>query len=125
MRRPRLTGRRRRARRSRGALGGGVEPAELGELVHQPGRHALDGARAYVAAQSLLEAVAAPAVVAVAEMQLGLLPFGVRERAVEEVLEELLAPIAWRAHYESAPSARCCFNARRPRCRRDITVPIG
>src|SRR5262249_17406782 len=78
-----------------------------------------------IGAKALLETVTPAAVVALGEMRLGLLPLGVGERAIQEVLQELLATIARLAGHESASSASCCFNARRPRCSRDMTVPIG
>src|SRR5262245_12538466 len=88
--------RRPRAARRRGHLGGlrralsrRVEAAQLGELVHEPWWHALHGARADVAAEALLEAVAAATVVAPSEVLLRLTPFGVGQRAIQEVLEEL------------------------------------
>src|SRR3990172_1104372 len=111
--------------RAERSLSGSVETAKLIELRHEPGRHPLDGARSHVLAQALLEAVAPCAVVTSREVPFRFLPLDVSESSVQEVLEKLLAAIAGVAAHVKASSARCCFSARRPRWRRDITVPIG
>ena len=111
VRRPRRARRRRHAGGPGAALGGRVEPAELGELVHEARWHPLERARPHVPAQALLEAVAAPAVVAAGEVRLGLVPLGVRERAIEEVLEELLAALA-RIALTRAPPRRGAASGR-------------
>ena len=49
----------------------------------------------------------------------------VGELAVEVALQQLLARVARRMAHEIASSASFCFSSRRPRCSRDITVPIG
>ena len=58
-------------------------------------------------------------------MRLGLLDLGVRELAIEVALQQLLARVARSVAHEIASSASCCFSSRRPRCSRDMTVPIG
>ena len=125
VRRPRLTRRRRQTGGSGESLSRGVEPAKLVELGHEPGRHPLDRARLHVPSQARLEAIPTRAVVAPSKVRLRLAPLGVRQRAIEKILQELLAAIARFAAHVTAPSARRCFSARRPRWRRDITVPIG
>ena len=55
-------------------------------------------------------------------------PLRRRQLTVEEWLKQLLALLARVEHQESSPtaaSASDCFRIRRPRWRRDITVPIG
>src|SRR4029453_16006220 len=106
-------------------LGHRVEPAKLLELRHEARRHALGRAQLDVPAQRLLEAVPATAVVAPREVALRFTPFGVRQRAVEELLHELLAALARIERHARVSSARRCFNARRPRWSLDMTVPIG
>src|SRR5919204_6023598 len=75
----------------------------------------------------LLEAVALPAVRALVEMLFSLGALRVRQDAVHVRLHPLLALVAV-AHQLSLPtaeSAMACFRIRRPRCKRDMTVPIG
>ena len=67
-----------------------------------------------VGPQRLLEAVAAPAVVASVEMELRLRDLDVGELAVEIALEELLALVAV-VHYETASSASLALRSLRPR----------
>ena len=84
------------------------------------------------APQLLLEAVALAAVGAEVEVRLGLGPLGVGELTVEVGLQELFALVA-RIDFRTvghqalptASSASSRFRIRRPRCRRDMTVPIG
>jgi hypothetical protein len=66
------------------------------------------------------------------EVRLGLGALGVRELLVQEWLEQLLALLAGiDSHPEGhdalpiVSSANSFFRIRRPRCRRDMTVPIG
>src|SRR2546426_11963872 len=80
--------------------------------------------------QLLLELVPLAAVRALVEMRLGLRAFQIGDNAVHVRLHHLLAVRAGivRRHDSSLPtadSAMACFRIRRPRCRRDITVPIG
>ena len=64
-------------------------------------------------------------IVAVVEVRLRLGDLGVRQLAVEISLESSSrAPHGWWL-VDRPPSASRCFSSRRPRCGRDITVPIG
>src|SRR5947207_10481314 len=107
--------------------------AKRRELLLQVRRHLLDGRLPDEAAQLDLEAVAPGAVAAVVEMALRLDPLRLVQLAVEERLQELLALLAWidtrtERHHAVLPTVRSAssrFRIRRPRWRRDITVPIG
>src|SRR5882672_4012884 len=127
VRRPGLARRRRRPRRPASAppLERRVRAAELRKPLHQAGWHPLCRAHLDVPAERDLERVAPPTVVAAVEMELGLDVLDLSELAVEEPLEQLLAFLAIAGPTHAASSASCCFNCRRPRCKRDITVPIG
>src|SRR5205807_9931598 len=78
--------------------------------------------------QMLLEAVTLAAVRAEIEVGLGLRTLRVAEHTVEVRLHQLFAVLAGNLAHASSPtadSAIACFRIRRPRCRRDITVPTG
>src|ERR671939_289262 len=76
-------------------------------------------------AQALLEPVALRAPGALAEVPLGLRDLVLREHTIEERLHQLLALLAPVDHVGTTVSARFFLRIRLPRCRRDITVPIG
>src|SRR5919198_45893 len=108
--------------------------ALLGELRLQLRRHAFGHRLPDEAPECLLEAIALPAIGAQVEVLLRLRALLVAQLAVEERLQQLLAPLARifgeSAHAASPPSttarsASSRFRIRRPRCRRDITVPTG
>src|SRR6185503_1620219 len=98
--------------------------AEVRELLLELRRHGLTRRLADVHAELGLEAVPPRAVGAAGEVRLSLLPLAVRQLAVEVRLEQLLALVAICDHV-TASSANCFFRIRRPRCSRDITVPMG
>src|SRR5213078_2373615 len=108
--------------------------SQFGQLRLQLGRHLLRRGLPDEASQFLLEAIPLTTVVAEAEMLLrkGALLFV--EIAVKGRLQHLFALVAGvdrePAHSEAPPSetarsASSRFRMRRPRCRRDITVPTG
>src|SRR5436190_456182 len=105
--------------------------AKLSELLLQLNRHRLrrDGL-ADEHAQVPLEAVALATVGALVEVRLRLRSLGVGQHPVHERLHHFFAMRAGivRGHSTSPPtawSAMAFFRIRRPRCRRDMTVPIG
>src|SRR6185437_2159392 len=100
---------------------------ERRQLLLQLGRHLLGADLPDEDPQALLEPVALAAVPAVGEMGLGLGALAVVESAIEVGLHHLFAlvtRIEVPAH-STALSASSPFRIRRPRCRRDMTVPIG
>src|SRR3954447_24499796 len=105
--------------------------AELDQLLLELDRHRLGpDCLAHEAAQALLEAVTLAAVRALVEMRLGLYALRVREHSVHVRLHHFLAvrTRVVRGHDTPPPtadSAIAFFRIRRPRCKRDITVPIG
>ena len=105
---------------------------ERRELLLELRRHLLDDRLAHVAPERLLELVALAAVAAVVEMRLGDRVLVLGELTVEEWLEHLLALRAWiGTHVDHQPlsptlaSASSFLRILLPRCRRDMTVPIG
>src|SRR5712691_3500900 len=106
----------------------GTQAGELGLEVDRH-RFLLNGL-AHELAQLLLEAIALAAVRALVEMHLRLRALRIGDHAVHVRLHHLLAVRAGivRRHVSSPPttdSAIACLRIRRPRCRRDITVPMG
>src|SRR3954451_16646192 len=105
--------------------------AKRGELLLQLDGHPLCGAcLAHEDTEVLLEAVALAAVGALVEVRLGFLTLRVGEHPVHEGLHYFLAVRARVVcgHATSPPtawSAMPFLRIRRPRCNRDITVPIG
>jgi hypothetical protein len=112
---------------SRASPGSVQRNPQRGELLLQRRRHRLGDGLTHVDAEALLEAVPPPAPLALVEVQLGLDPLGLREDVVEVRLHHLLAVRAGICHDASSrtESASSRLRIRRPRCRRDITVPIG
>src|SRR5205823_8627903 len=105
--------------------------AQRRELPLQLDRHRLFAATAHELPQALLEAVTTAAVTALVEVPLGLGPLGVAQDTIEEGLHDFLALLAEvfdSVHHSPPPpavSASSRLRIRRPRCRRDMTVPIG
>jgi len=101
--------------------------AQARELLLELGGHRLDDSLAHELPQVLLEAVPLTAVAALVEVPLGVEPLRLRQRAVHVRLHPLFAVFAVR-HQRSLPTAESAialFRIRRPRCRRDMTVPTG
>src|SRR5262249_52510856 len=100
------------------------------QLLLQLRRHLLRAGLAHELAQALLEAVALAAVAARIQVRLRLGPLRLVEDAIEERLHGLFALVTGIVEVRHVPpaaafSARLPFRIRRPRCRRDMTVPIG
>src|ERR1700720_3465460 len=95
------------------------------ELQPQLERHLFRGRDAHESAQRDLEPVALVAPTTPFEVCLRLAHLFIREDPVEVRLHHLFAVTTSTRHHTTAFSARFCFNARRPRCRRDMTVPTG
>src|SRR4029453_418862 len=102
--------------------------AELDQLLLELDGHRLRGpCVAHELPERLLEAVALAAVRAFIEMCFCLCTFRIGEHTVHIGLHHLFAVRAGihRRHVPTACSAIAFFRIRRPRCRRDMTVPIG
>src|SRR5581483_8467041 len=148
LRRPGRPGRRRHAGRPAGAAPVVGRPPGPGpvlverlvewraqgrELAPELRRHRLGRRAPDEDPQALLEPVAPAAVAALGEVLLGLEPLALVEHAVKEGLHQLLALLAGvgpeGVQRHSAPptawAASSRLRIRRPRCRRDITVPTG
>src|SRR5262249_7708437 len=102
-------------------------PREIREPGLQLGRHRFDHDLPHVAAQLDLELVALAAVPADLQVRLGLEPLVLGQLAVEVGLKHLLAPVAGVDQEPSSVAALASspLRIRRPRCNRDMTVPIG
>src|SRR6478735_8305086 len=122
-----------RAIRRIAAAGRGVRAADYGRgrshPVDQPLRHRIAAAdRLHGVAQLGLEVVALAAVGAGAEVLLDHRNLIRRQLPVEVGLQLALDAQTWiKAHDASSDAllANACLRARRPRCNRDMTVPIG
>src|SRR5262249_8464091 len=128
------------ARGNRRAAASGLKQRrpQLGQLRLQLRGHLFANGLPDEPAQILLEAVAPPAIRAQVQMLLRDRPLLLVEITVEERLQELLTLLAGihrqAAHAPGTPSAEAPSTAcsassrlriRRPRCRRDMTVPTG
>src|SRR3974377_647351 len=105
--------------------------AQRRQLLLQRRRHLLVDREPHVHPQALLEAIAPPPRLAPLEMHLRLPYLRVAEDVIEVRLHHLLAVraafVADVRHVSpsATDSASSRLRMRRPRCSRDITVPIG
>src|SRR5262245_51399048 len=119
--------------RRRASPGGAADQSERRtegrQLLLQLGRHLFRAHLADEDPQALLEAVPLAAVTASVEMFLRLGALSVVELAVEVRLHPLFTLVAeivvLHRHPPTVWSASAVFRIRRPRCKRDMTVPMG